>query len=103
MSRAAAKGARRKPVWSWADVRPVPVDDPPPQPAPPEAREPPRPAPPNPRSICQWPIGDPRAPDFRHCAAPVEPGRPYCPDHCARAYRRVAVAVADAESEEVTA
>lgn len=25
---------------------------------------------------------------WRYCQAPVEPERPYCPDHCARCYRR---------------
>ncbi|MFQ5775516.1 MAG: GcrA family cell cycle regulator [Kiloniellaceae bacterium] len=35
---------------------------------------------------CLWPIGDPREPDFHFCAAPAVEGKPYCPEHCARAY-----------------
>lgn len=35
---------------------------------------------------CLWPIGDPRQPDFRFCGAPAQEGKPYCTDHCARAY-----------------
>ncbi len=37
---------------------------------------------------CQWPIGDPRKPDFRFCGEPALPGKPYCADHCAAAYTR---------------
>lgn len=42
-------------------------------------------APPSDR--CQWPFGDPREPGFRFCGEPAAIGRPYCPEHCARAYR----------------
>ncbi len=35
---------------------------------------------------CLWPIGDPRQPDFHFCGARAVEGKPYCPDHCARAY-----------------
>lgn len=35
---------------------------------------------------CQWPHGDPGRPDFHFCGAAPAPGRPYCPEHCARAY-----------------
>lgn len=38
---------------------------------------------------CQWPFGDPRLPGFHFCGAPSEPGKPYCDEHCARAYNRV--------------
>jgi hypothetical protein len=38
---------------------------------------------------CQFPEGDPRAPDYRICGEPVERlGCPYCERHCAIAYRR---------------
>ena len=37
---------------------------------------------------CQWPFGDPGDEDFHFCGAPVLASRPYCPDHCARAYVR---------------
>lgn len=38
---------------------------------------------------CQFPIGDPRAPDFRVCGQPVErPGSPYCPTCRAIAHRK---------------
>jgi len=37
---------------------------------------------------CQWPIGDPGRRDFHFCESEtVVPGKPYCPDHCAAAYR----------------
>lgn len=35
---------------------------------------------------CLWPIGDPREPDFHFCNAPALDGKPYCSDHCSRAY-----------------
>ena len=35
---------------------------------------------------CQWPVGDPKAPDFHRCGAPAVFGKPYCGDHCAKAY-----------------
>lgn len=38
---------------------------------------------------CQWPIGDVGEPDFRLCGSEdVVKGKPYCADHCARAYQR---------------
>ena len=49
----------------------------------------PRPA--APRACC-WPIGEPRAPSFRFCDAESERGRPYCAEHCQRAYVRVVAA-----------
>jgi GcrA cell cycle regulator len=36
---------------------------------------------------CCWPLGDPKARDFRFCEAAGEPGRPYCADHCRDAYQ----------------
>lgn len=35
---------------------------------------------------CRWPYGEPKAEEFRFCGAPVTPGKPYCPVHCAIAY-----------------
>jgi GcrA cell cycle regulator len=35
---------------------------------------------------CLWPIGDPGETDFHFCGGKTVPGRPYCPEHCARAY-----------------
>ncbi len=35
---------------------------------------------------CLWPIGDPGDADFHFCGAPAVPGKPYCAEHCARAY-----------------
>ena len=37
---------------------------------------------------CQWPIGDPRNPEFRFCNEPTAAGKPYCTGHCAVAYTR---------------
>ena len=37
---------------------------------------------------CQWPVGDPKQPDFHFCGQPSEIGRPYCAKHCAIAYHR---------------
>jgi hypothetical protein len=40
---------------------------------------------------CQWPLGDPRDRTFRFCgSAEVIDGRPYCPEHEARAWHRKA-------------
>ena len=42
--------------------------------------------PPTSRTCC-WPIGDPGTTSFRFCDdVHVLPGKPYCPEHCARAY-----------------
>jgi len=35
---------------------------------------------------CLWPIGDPGEADFHFCGAETVPSKPYCPEHCARAY-----------------
>lgn len=37
--------------------------------------------------ICKWPIGHPGEPDFHFCGKPVNPGFPYCVDHCGQAYQ----------------
>jgi GcrA cell cycle regulator len=36
---------------------------------------------------CQWPIGHPGDDDFHFCGAVAAAGKPYCPQHCAAAYR----------------
>lgn len=39
--------------------------------------------------MCSWPIGEPGTEGFRFCGKrPVVPGKPYCAEHCARAYVR---------------
>ncbi|WP_282609969.1 GcrA family cell cycle regulator [Pelagibius sp. Alg239-R121] len=35
---------------------------------------------------CLWPIGDPGDDDFHFCGEPAQSGKPYCSEHCARAY-----------------
>lgn len=35
---------------------------------------------------CLWPIGDPGDDDFHFCGEPALSGKPYCDEHCARAY-----------------
>ncbi len=35
---------------------------------------------------CLWPHGDPAEAEFHFCGAPAVEGKPYCPEHCARAY-----------------
>ncbi len=43
---------------------------------------------------CQWPIGEPRSKGFHFCGADALEGKPYCEEHCERAYvRPVAPAV----------
>jgi GcrA cell cycle regulator len=36
---------------------------------------------------CRWPIGDPRSSRFFFCGAQPVWNRPYCAEHCARAYQ----------------
>lgn len=40
------------------------------------------------RHPCSWPIGNPGTPGFAFCGAAAKPGRPYCEEHCQRAYVR---------------
>jgi len=35
---------------------------------------------------CLWPIGDPGDADFHFCGDSSVPGKPYCDEHCAKAY-----------------
>lgn len=37
--------------------------------------------------ICRWPIGHPDEPDFHFCGSAVNPGFPYCSEHCLLAYQ----------------
>jgi GcrA cell cycle regulator len=37
--------------------------------------------------VCRWPIGHPGEPDFHFCGQAVNPGFPYCVEHCGRAYQ----------------
>jgi GcrA cell cycle regulator len=37
--------------------------------------------------VCRWPMGHPGEPDFHFCGEAVNPGFPYCVDHCGRAYQ----------------
>ncbi len=35
---------------------------------------------------CVWPIGDPGDSNFHFCEAEAVPGKPYCAEHCDKAY-----------------
>lgn len=35
---------------------------------------------------CRWPMGDPKAADFRYCCKAKKPGAAYCDEHAKRAY-----------------
>ena len=37
--------------------------------------------------VCRWPMGHPGEPDFHFCGTKVNPGFPYCVEHCGRAYQ----------------
>jgi GcrA cell cycle regulator len=37
--------------------------------------------------ICKWPMGHPGESDFHFCGEAVNPGFPYCVEHCGRAYQ----------------
>lgn len=37
--------------------------------------------------VCRWPINHPGEPDFHFCGEPVNPGFPYCVEHCGRAFQ----------------
>ena len=38
--------------------------------------------------MCSWPDGEPGTPSLRFCGKPSVPDKPYCAEHCARAYVR---------------
>jgi GcrA cell cycle regulator len=40
------------------------------------------------RDSCRWPTGHPRTADFAFCGEPCSIGKPYCEEHCRRAYVR---------------
>ena len=71
-------------------VPPIPLPDKPPQPPPtepPPASVADRVQPENLKSgMCSWPEGDPGTEAFRFCGKSVAPDKPYCPEHCDRAY-----------------
>ena len=37
--------------------------------------------------ICRWPMGHPGEADFHFCGEAVNPGYPYCVEHCGRAFQ----------------
>jgi GcrA cell cycle regulator len=37
--------------------------------------------------VCRWPMGHPGEPDFHFCGTAVNPGFPYCVEHCGRAFQ----------------
>ncbi|MCB2052490.1 MAG: GcrA cell cycle regulator, partial [Novosphingobium sp.] len=37
--------------------------------------------------VCRWPMGHPGESDFHFCGEKVNPGFPYCVEHCGRAYQ----------------
>ena len=40
-------------------------------------------------TMCCWPEGEPGTEDFHFCGRPSVPEKPYCEEHCARAYVKV--------------
>lgn len=40
-------------------------------------------------TMCCWPEGEPGTPEFHFCGQPSVPEKPYCEEHCARAYVKV--------------
>lgn len=38
------------------------------------------------KSQCKWPIGHPGDDDFHFCTAKALQGKPYCAEHCSKAY-----------------
>ena len=41
--------------------------------------------------MCSWPEGEPGTDAFRFCGRPAVAGKPYCGEHCARAYVKSSV------------
>jgi GcrA cell cycle regulator len=39
--------------------------------------------------MCSWPVGEPNDPDFHFCGEEAVDGKPYCRDHCAKAYIKI--------------
>jgi GcrA cell cycle regulator len=90
-------GAQLRSIGPGGFIRQGPGDQAPPAtPAPPRRLVPARPAPEfadktglldlN-EKICKWPLGHPGEPDFHFCGVTVNPGFPYCVNHCGNAYQ----------------
>ena len=90
-------GAQLRSVGPGGFLRQGPGDQAPPStPAPPRRLVPAKPAPEMAGKttlldlndkICKWPLGHPGEPDFHFCGKPVNPGFPYCVQHCGQAYQ----------------
>ncbi len=90
-------GAQLRSVGPGGFLRQGPGDQAPPStPAPPRRLVPAKPAPEMAGKttlldlndkICKWPLGHPGEPDFHFCGNTVNPGFPYCVQHCGQAYQ----------------
>lgn len=69
---------------------PAPKPEPGPTIAAPDETRPPALPRPRAQRSCAWPLGDPGTPSFRFCGEDAVPTRPYCEQHCCRAYIRLA-------------
>ena len=90
-------GAQLRSVGPGGFLRQGPGDQAPPStPAPPRRLVPAKPAPEMAGKttlldlndkVCKWPMGHPGEPDFHFCGNTVNPGFPYCVQHCGQAYQ----------------
>jgi GcrA cell cycle regulator len=90
-------GAQLRSIGPGGFLRQGPGDQAPPsQPAPPRRLVPARPSPEIAGKttllelsdkVCKWPMGHPGEPDFHFCGDTVNPGFPYCVQHCGQAYQ----------------
>jgi GcrA cell cycle regulator len=90
-------GAQLRSVGPGGFLRQGPGDQAPPAaPAPPRRLVPARPSPEMSGKttlldlndkICKWPLGHPGEPDFHFCGTTVNPGFPYCVQHCGQAFQ----------------
>ena len=90
-------GAQLRSVGPGGFLRQGPGDQAPPAtPAPPRRLVPARPSPEIAGKtslldlsdkVCKWPLGHPGEPDFHFCGDTVNPGFPYCVQHCGQAYQ----------------
>jgi GcrA cell cycle regulator len=90
-------GAQLRSVGPGGFLRQGPGDQAPPAaPAPPRRLVPARPSPEMANKttlldlndkICKWPLGHPGEPDFHFCGDTVNPGFPYCVQHCGQAFQ----------------
>ncbi len=93
----APTGAQLRSIGPGGFLRQGPGDQAPPAtPAPPRRLVPAKPAPEYADKtslldlndkICKWPLGHPGEPDFHFCGEKVNPGFPYCVQHCGHAYQ----------------